>query len=43
MKVGGKARLTCLRATAYGVRGAGAMVPPHSTLTFHVELVAIER
>lgn len=41
MKVGGKATLTCPPATAYGERGAGALVPPNATLTFEVELLAI--
>lgn len=43
MKVGGKATLTCPPATAYGARGAGNAVPPNATLTFEVELLAIER
>lgn len=43
IKVGGKAKLTCPAAMAYGERGAGAMVPPNSTLNFDVELLAIER
>ena len=43
IKVGGKARLTCPPATAYGDRGAGAAVPPNATLTFEVELLAIEK
>lgn len=43
VKVGGKATLTCPPATAYGDRGAGADVPPNSTLTFEVELLAIVR
>lgn len=43
MKVGGKATLTCPPATAYGDRGAGAAVPPGATLTFEVELLAIEK
>ncbi len=43
MKVGGKATLTCPPATAYGDRGAGALVPPNATLTFVVELLAIEK
>jgi FKBP-type peptidyl-prolyl cis-trans isomerase FkpA len=41
MKVGGKATLTCPPATAYGDRGAGALVPPNATLTFEVELLGI--
>ena len=43
IKVGGKAKLTCPAATAYGERGAGASVPPNATLNFEVELLAIER
>jgi len=43
MKVGGAATLTCPPATAYGSRGAGAVVPPNATLTFAVELLAIEK
>ena len=43
MKVGGKATLTCPPETAYGSRGAGGVVPPNATLTFEVELLAIER
>ncbi|HTJ93085.1 MAG TPA: FKBP-type peptidyl-prolyl cis-trans isomerase [Pararobbsia sp.] len=40
IKVGGKAKLTCPSATAYGERGIGP-IPPNSDLTFEVELVAI--
>lgn len=43
IKVGGKAKLTCPAATAYGERGAGASVPPNATLNFDVELLAIEK
>ena len=43
MKVGGKARLVCPPATAYGDRGAGGAVPPNAALTFEVELIAIEK
>jgi FKBP-type peptidyl-prolyl cis-trans isomerase FkpA len=43
IKVGGKATLTCPPATAYGDRGAGSAVPPGATLTFDVELLAIEK
>ena len=43
IKVGGKATLTCPPATAYGDKGAGGAVPPNATLTFEVELLAIEK
>jgi FKBP-type peptidyl-prolyl cis-trans isomerase FkpA len=43
IKVGGKATLTCPPATAYGDRGAGGVVPPNATLTFDIELLAIEK
>jgi FKBP-type peptidyl-prolyl cis-trans isomerase FkpA len=41
MKVGGKARLVCPAGIAYGDRGAGADIPPGSTLDFEVELLEI--
>jgi FKBP-type peptidyl-prolyl cis-trans isomerase FkpA/FKBP-type peptidyl-prolyl cis-trans isomerase FklB len=41
MKVGGKARLVCPAAIAYGDRGAPPRIKPGSTLTFEVELLEI--
>jgi FKBP-type peptidyl-prolyl cis-trans isomerase FkpA len=43
MKVGGKARLTCPPAIAYGERGAGGVIPPNATLQFEIELLEIRR
>ena len=42
MKPGGKARLTCPSAIAYGERGAGNVIPPNATLQFEVELLEIK-
>ncbi len=42
IKVGGKARLTCPSAIAYGERGAGGgEIPPGAVLQFEVELIGI--
>lgn len=41
MKVGGKARLACPAALAYGSRGAGGVIPPNTPLLFEVELLGI--
>ena len=43
MKPGGKARLTCPPAIAYGERGAGGVIPPNATLQFEVELLSVRR
>jgi FKBP-type peptidyl-prolyl cis-trans isomerase len=42
MKVGGKAKLTCPPQTAYGNHSVGGVIPPNSTLTFEIELLAIK-
>jgi FKBP-type peptidyl-prolyl cis-trans isomerase len=43
MKVGGKSRLVCPSATAYGDRGAPPDIKPGATLIFDVELLGIEK
>jgi FKBP-type peptidyl-prolyl cis-trans isomerase FkpA len=42
MKVGGKSRLVCPSAIAYGDRGAPPDIGPGATLIFDVELLSIE-
>jgi FKBP-type peptidyl-prolyl cis-trans isomerase FkpA len=42
MKVGGKARIVCPAAIAYGQRGVPPKIRPGSTLEFDVELLEIE-
>ena len=44
MKVGGKSKLTCPAAIAYGERGTpGGPIPPNAVLQFDVELLAINK
>jgi len=43
MKVGGKAKLVCPSAIAYGEQGVRGLIPPNSTLLFEIELLGIRR
>lgn len=43
MKVGGKARLVCPAAIAYGDAGAGDMILPGATLAFEIELLEVKK
>ncbi|MDM0104070.1 FKBP-type peptidyl-prolyl cis-trans isomerase [Variovorax sp. J22R24] len=42
MKAGGKAKLTCPPAIAYGKSGAGGVIPPNATLNFEIELISVK-
>ena len=42
MKVGGLRRLVIPPNLGYGVQGAGATVPPSSTLIFEIELLSVQ-
>ena len=41
MRVGGTRVLSIPSALGYGARGAGGVIPPHASLRFEVELLAV--
>lgn len=41
MKIGGQRTLIIPSALGYGARGAGGVIPPHATLKFDVQLLAV--
>ncbi|WP_368734405.1 FKBP-type peptidyl-prolyl cis-trans isomerase [Enterobacter cloacae] len=41
MKVGGTRMLVLPPELGYGARGAGGVIPPHATLLFEVDLLAV--
>ena len=43
MKPGGKAKLTCPPAIAYGANGAGSVIPANATLDFEIELISVKK